>query len=327
MIERAITSVPRSPLGGVLLLIVAGALAALALVLGNAHPGVGALFPCLFGLALLWRRGRPFVAQLMEQALEVSEPEVLSLAYGDIEGLNPIGRSADPKKAGGRSYPILIMHLGGVLQIPAHLNVSSEELYRFLYGQLPYSGSRDVNPKLADYLHQHLESFGPERVWSYRARAHRGRGSSGRYGIYWAALALTGIGWMVAAGVLGKGYEEWGGFGGLALTLGLLGILGQWLGSMSGRRSRIKKWRESSLVISPAGLAMVQGEIQGEMKWEELKNVRYRPKVRSWEINVGTPELGVVLVLEGAQLGIANIYDRPLYLIYERILDYWDYWE
>jgi hypothetical protein len=79
-------------------------------------------------------------------------------------------------------------------------------------------------------------------------------------------------------------------------------------------RPALRRWRDAGLVISPAGLALVQGNVRGEMRWAELKDLRYKTR---------TSAAGIVLKFEGAEVGIINIYDRPLYLIYERIREYW----
>jgi len=66
------------------------------------------------------------------------------------------------------------------------------------------------------------------------------------------------------------------------------------------------------------------------MRWGELRNLEYRHSPRSfglesrglWADNAG-PERGIHLIVEGARIVIADIYDRPLPLIYDRIRSYW----
>jgi hypothetical protein len=88
-------------------------------------------------------------------------------------------------------------------------------------------------------------------------------------------------------------------------------------------RVRIKNWRKASLVISPVGLAMVQGDVQGELRWNEVQNVRLRGRAKGIHVTSETTMPGIVLSVEGAKILIADIYDRPLAAIYENILKYW----
>jgi len=91
----------------------------------------------------------------------------------------------------------------------------------------------------------------------------------------------------------------------------------------SRRGGRVKNWRKSSLVISPMGLALVQGDIKGEMRWDELRDVQYKSRPGSFSMDVNTAMPGVLLKFEGASITIADIYDQPLRIIYERIRRYW----
>jgi hypothetical protein len=55
----------------------------------------------------------------------------------------------------------------------------------------------------------------------------------------------------------------------------------------------------------------------------ELRNVVYRDKPRSFRLEADRPVRGIELVVPGATIVIADIYDRPLPLIYDRIVSYW----
>ncbi len=86
---------------------------------------------------------------------------------------------------------------------------------------------------------------------------------------------------------------------------------------------RIKNWRQASLVISPVGLAMVQGDVQGELRWNEVQNVQLRGRAKGIHVTSETTKPGIVLSVEGAKILIADIYDQPLATIHEKILEYW----
>jgi hypothetical protein len=204
-----------------------------------------------------------------------------------------------------------LFHRKGVLEIPAHLSIPSDQLYRVLYQQFSPSGSREVNDALTDYLAEQIETFGEAKVFSYCARAHLGNTLARREKLVAYILLLTGCAWLLSVAV-GEAYAGWTVFGVLFLLAGLL----VWLMSRmrKAHRTTIRNWRRSSLIVSPLGLAMIQGDLQGELRWAELRKVRYLPRRRAG---------GIALDVDGASLSIVNLYDRPLALIHERICAYW----
>jgi len=86
---------------------------------------------------------------------------------------------------------------------------------------------------------------------------------------------------------------------------------------------RIRNWHQASLVICPVGLAMVQGDMEGELRWNEVLNVELRSRAQGFHLTSETTRPGIVLSVEGARIVIADIYDRPLQDVYENILHYW----
>jgi hypothetical protein len=126
--------------------------------------------------------------------------------------------------------------------------------------------------------------------------------------------------WLAAGIAGGKAYEAWLGFG--ILLAFLFGLFAAGL-AVERRGQRIKNWRQSGLVISPAGLALIQGDMRGEMHWGELRKLDLRAKPRSFQLEAHTPRTGIQLVFEGATVVIADIFDRPLPVIFERIRAYW----
>src|SRR5438105_4074233 len=169
--------------------------------------------------------------------------------------------------------------------------------------------------------------FGDAKVFSYRARPHPTPHPRLRSVAMCAAVAITGLAWLVIGLVAGERFLPWAMVGGLLLpTFAIFAAAF----SLEGRRTRIKNWRQSGLVIGPAGLALVQGDMRGELRWRELRNVEYRHRPRSFQVEgmgfrwgSAPPYRGIHLIVEGARIVIADIYDRPLPLIYDRIRSYW----
>jgi hypothetical protein len=306
MVGRTIEATPRAvPLGPCLALAVAALPLGLAVATGTAHWAVAALLPAMVALFWWLFRERPFRAELTEEGLEIAEPP-RSVPYASIEGLQA-RRPPNPYKAGPPCYAIRVIHSQGALEIPARLNVPSDEVYSFLYHRLSSSGSRDVNPALADYLRDKQRRHGPERVWTYVGRSYRGGGLlSRRWLLWWLACLATGPLWLAAAFVLAE--PVWGGGGVLLCLCGGIFALAVW-SSARGGPARPRKRGRASLVICPDGLALAQGSLVGQLRWDEIRRVRLAGGV-------------ITLKLEGAEVRIADIYDRPLPLI-RQLLDYY----
>jgi hypothetical protein len=100
-------------------------------------------------------------------------------------------------------------------------------------------------------------------------------------------LAVAGIG-MIA--------------GGLGLAAGIA--------KTRGLQPKVKNIELSSLVLSPLGIALRQGDLKGELKWEEVRAVKF-PRNRPLSVQ-----------LAGATIPIYDIYDRPLNEIHARLREY-----
>jgi hypothetical protein len=298
----------------------------LGVVYGTVHLAVGSFFPLLVGL-FLWRvRARPFTARFTETALEVDEPP-LEVAYADLQGLIAPRRPANPFKAGPRSYGIWVIHREGVLQIPGRLDVPSDDVYGFLFGRFSPGGSRDLPELLAPYLRHKERAYGAERVWSYRARARWEHGlQPRRLRAFFLALLLSGVVWLIWGSVRGEaGWVVPG------ATILICGGLFTWYFWLMGRQPRYpagRRGRKSGLVISPEGLALVQKDLVGELRWDELRDVKLL-QGNSWQFYAELAEgrsatfATILLKVEGAAIVIADVYDRPLALIYQNICHYW----
>ncbi|MBX6314103.1 MAG: hypothetical protein IRY99_14490 [Isosphaeraceae bacterium] len=300
------------------LLLAAGLLLVIvALGRGEAAWAIGAALPGALAVALAWAREPAFAMRLTETGLEVEDPPV-SVPYERMEGLWGQGRPRDPGRPWRKSFAIQVAHDRGVLRIPRRLNVPSDEVYRFLATRFSPGGSRDVNPLLAEYLEHQVATFGAECVWTYRAAQHRAARPLGRRG--WAAglaVVLAGLVWIIA-GALRPKEAGWIGAGVACLLFGLLASL---LAIAQNLRAApvIRGWRQASLVIGPEGLAMVQGDVAGEIRWHELRGVRLDDSPRRFQLSSCAVPQGIILEVEGARIVIADLYDRPLHVIFEQI--------
>lgn len=299
----------------------------------NLHLALAGLLPLALAVAVYpWRVPRRWTGTFYEDALEVDEDGARhSIEYERMQILLGVKRPYAAAQPGPRRYPIYVVYEGGQTVIPHDAGDESDEVYRFLSARLTASGSRAVPATLQDYVRRTAATFGEEKVATFVRRERLPRVASRLVRIA-AALLATGVAWLVGGALLnllvavGRRREEFDGWmvGGLLLsiasllTLVFLGVRG---GRAAGPHRRIK---QAGLVISPLGIALVQGTLAGEMAWDELRDVqlldRHRRRLR---LELAHGWYGVRLALDGAEVLIADIYDRPPTVIFECIWQLW----
>ncbi len=131
---------------------------------------------------------------------------------------------------------------------------------------------------------------------------------------------IAAVVWMIV-GFSGLADIGWGAGGVVAAVVGGIFFLATFASNAPLHQGG-RKLKGSSLVIGPQGMAMVQGEIQGEIRWPEVLQLRYG--FNPWAPNAKGDRAGglpmIRLRVKGAQIQILDIYDRPLYVIYDRIM-------
>ena len=127
--------------------------------------------------------------------------------------------------------------------------------------------------------------------------------------------------WMGAAASDKAIERTWGPLGGLLLLAGATTLVVSWFGAVRrGHLGRKEDLAGSSLVIGPDGLAMIQGRLRGELAWDEVLDIALARRGGRPSDGIGP---GLVLLVEGAAIPIADLYDRPIAMIHERLLCYW----
>jgi hypothetical protein len=334
MIGTRLTARRRVSWGAIVWFLIAALLGAGG-ILGQEEPvvwGLLALGAFLIGLALWLTRPEGLSVEITPEGLECRQPLMGLVPYDQIEGIvvpraesldgeAEIGDDADDLEA---QFPIVVRLDDRDFVIPARFDGgSSAKVARFLRSQIPPSGSRRVNPEMAEYLEEQVAAFGEDRVRSYRANLLRdGRQSKRRTRAVCLALFAAGVAFSVGGSTMP---EETGGpllgFGFLFITFSLLGLLLNRF-SQAYAGNRIKGIAEASLVVGPVGLALIQGPLRGEMTWDELRGVKSsrRSKSSRKAEHVVPP---VQLKLDGATVPIYDVYDRPLPEIEAQILRLW----
>jgi hypothetical protein len=288
---------------------------------GEASLAISSALPFSIGLSVLFLgHEKKLVAEFAAESIEIENPPT-SIPYAGLKSVRAGGIPHEPSSFRKARSPILVEHDNGVLQIPPRLNVPSHEVYRFLAEQVPTCGNRAVNSTLAEYLERQESYYGPEQIWTYNASVRKppkGRFRAFRGFCY--GLILAGLVWMFLGFAVGIDPKTgWGGVGILCSSVGVALFLIT-LVDRELNNGAIRNWRKSSIVITPQGMAMVQGDLQGEVRWPELLDIRFRPKPRIISFQYSHGLIGILLKLRGADILIADIYDRPLYVIHERIL-------
>ncbi len=258
--------------------------------------------PASIGLAFLFSQPPEFHAEVTPSELVIHSHN-LTIPYRDIRRLWFGGRDA---------RAIYVTHERGVLRIPRTLGVSLYDLYGFLCKMQPPQPLPEVNASIRAYFHIQLHTFGLDRVWAHNARSSGYESEGRRSKFVGLALVITVVLWCISAALLQEG--GWAGAGMLLALFALLGFLLR--GSLVAVGRGVKHWRESSLVIGPAGLALVQGDLQGELRWKELRDVKLKDRGSAGRRRI---EMRV----EGAQIHVMDLYDSPIGEIHRQIVHYW----
>ena len=305
----------------VLLLLAAGlGLVAAGLISGLHALAAGAVLPlALAGSLWLLGRERRLTATFREEGLEVeSAGRPILVPYASIRNIKVGGRLADPAEFRKASCPIAVLHDGGLLRIPSRLNFPSHEVYGFLAEQVPDSGGRDVNPVLADYLERQERYHGPENMSTFCAASRRVKGARRGFRAIFIGLIVGGVAWTVY-GCSGLGKNGWDLAGLICTVIGAVSCALSFVEIMPVGPG-MKNWKKASLVIGPQGMAMIQGDIQGEVNWPELLEIRFHTNPIGFNFGSQPVIPGILLRVKGANIVIADIYDRPLFVIHDRIL-------
>lgn len=253
--------------------------------------------------------------------LSFSEP-LIELSWSEIQGVSIRGRK--PKKPTSKNFAILIHHAAGSILIPAKLSIASEELLKTIGSHLKISTKEPVNTVLGEYHRLHVETFGSDRVFVFNALAQRRDEWKRSRNLRRLARALLLVGLILV--VLGFGLGADNTDPGVALIFGVWALffcfiffVGSFASSSSAGR---KPFRNASLVLTPVGLALAQADVQGELNWNQLLELKDSVPKGSFRL---TSQSGTALFLcvEGVQIPILDVYDFPLVAIQDRIIRFW----
>lgn len=285
---------------------------------GNLALAFGAL-PFLLPIPLLLlTRPRPIKLELLSQGVVIEHP-FQEIPWSDLTCVRRQFRHQNPRKTCASAFNLELHHQHGAILIPSPSQPETETLFQGFFATLSPSGSRQVAPELQPNLEKWLTTFGEDKVFSFCARQKLFLST-----FTWNAMLFLGmlagiiLMWVIIAMLSDARHQGDLLVGVISLTatlllVGLLILLLGLSGQNAGGHRQVKAWKKAGLVISPAGLAMSQGNTVGEMRWSEVLDIVFQKKNTD----------GIMIKVAGAQFQIYDLYDRPLYLIYQHLMRYW----
>jgi hypothetical protein len=287
-------------------LLIAAALVAGDFAMNHYHLLILAIAPAGIGLALALTRPASFAMRLEDEGLAVIDPDEQFIPYDRIEALC----QSDERSSSDGSFPFVVVHGRGILNVPAGLTIPSGELFRLLRRKLPEDESIGPPPELREHQRAHEREFGDDRVFGFRTLPDPKPANTGRGLLICFVLLVTGFIW-IAIGSEERNYDAWTGVGGLTVAGALIGMLVCAL--TASRRQRGAPTRDGGLVISPLGFALEQGPLCGQMRWDEVTDIEFR-----------RPSQTVRIKFDGGEITIRDYYHEPMREIYHRLVDYWE---
>jgi hypothetical protein len=262
--------------------------------------------PVFLGVAFWLNVRPPFAAQIQADGLELLA-HAEKVLYEAIDGL-------ESDDCGKDSFCMTLWIGDRAIDIPRALNISSRELQKFLLTKLPRLQRPPQDPALSAFLEQQLREFGPERVWRFEGRFKRQRRGWTTM-LIGSAILFTGMTWAIGGHFVDKRGEVLPAVGVMIMIVGgcLIGI-----GLITGRNAA--RMHKAYLIVAPAGLALAQGKLHGALAWDEVLGVRDTKRSKVFLDNSTTPR-GIVLKVAGANVVIQDVYDRPLGVIHDLIVE------
>ena len=92
-------------------------------------------------------------------------------------------------------------------------------------------------------------------------------------------------------------------------------------GSSAG--SAIKNREEAAVIVTPLGVAVKQGYLQGEVRRDEIRDIKLIAKARGRVARSHDARHALVIKVAGATVRLVDIFDQSLEAMNDRLVAYW----
>jgi hypothetical protein len=288
----------------------------IALVTMQPSVAFGAIWPACYVLMTILRR-QPTQDLVFQQDRVLFDFTGKEVPYASIQGLTLNGEIEPGDNAYTKPGTLDLIAADGFLFKGA--SVDAGKAYEFLLEKVPAGRTRNLSARMTKHLDDQLATFDHDLVSSYTARKVIGNPRSNvlRAGLtmFLAMLILMPISvfYPVANGVATVYFMA-------GILLSLIGLVDR---SARVRPPGMKTWMASSLIVSPMGIAVEQGDLIGKMRWDEILKLECGAPLKSFQLSRG-PRQAINIAIKGTSFMIHDLYDRPLAAIADVMLDFWE---
>ncbi|GEM_PF-3319522 len=286
-------------------------LVCIAAIIANVHVALAAVGPVAVALMLVLLRRRPFVCHV----------ELDGLVFDRLKLTLPLVAIEEVIAGGAKKEAFLICHADGFISVPSALSIPWQAFREYLKDNLqPQLFTPRLPARLQKYFDRNVALFGVGAMHVFWARDHlRPARPPGRTGLaVCMGLVVASVLWYTVGINQGRDFRPWLGAGaGVGILSFLIGLL-FYLRAFP-RTPRLKNWQRSALVLGPGGMALEQGELVGELRWEEVRKIANRTRGASFTLDSGGTQPCVRLDVTGASIMVLDVYHRPLFFIHDLI--------
>lgn len=269
---------------------------------------MGAAPLAVIGFVRWFTRESPMTLEMTADGLELNGSQ--RIQNTQLRTVREFGRRTTEGQ-----FHIHVAHNEGQLVIPAAIDFRSEELRDLLRSRLTTGIQVHVHEALETHLAEQLKLFGHDKVFCYGPREQLDLLPSGRLARKIAAiLLLTSLLWG-----LSLFYSEYW-MAPAIITAVIGGIV--YLASFAKHNPTQRlapNWKESTLVVAPTGIALIQGTLKGKLRWDEVQSLTL---VEPAKFSASSMVPGLLIKIAGGQILVLDIYNESLYEIHRVMTQY-----
>jgi hypothetical protein len=266
----------------------------------------------VFTLLSLRRISRPRHLRLGPEGLTVEETGQ-RVALEDMEAVITRPRKQTHEGIPPAGVDAVLWHHGGELLLPRQAERRTGWLGELRRLQSALDPARVLSGELRRFHQAESAVYGEDAVFTARILSRHltvPRRTNG--GVVDLLLALVLGGMVFGVCFPGRGNKDGNALAGTLAGMG--GMLAFFTGLAAlSRRSAVKQFAGSGIVISPGGLALQYGLLKGVLRWEELQSFRFAERRAVSALRLQVP---------GSTILLGDFFDRPLAQIHSMLREY-----